>query len=183
MAERRDPESLAELVDRIVASQAGIARPIVLIDGGSGSGKSTLAVPVAERLGAHLIRLDDLYPGWDGLEAASTVVTDSLLTDTPRWQRWDWKEDRPAGSVEVDPTLPLVIEGSGSLSRAARHLATFGVWLELAEPERHRRAIARDGDAYEPYWDRWAAQEATFFARERPDLTADLVVDASRIPI
>jgi hypothetical protein len=48
--------------------------------------------------------------------------------------------------------------------------------VELDEATRKRRALARDGEAYAPYWDRWAAQEAAFIAREHPQALADRVV-------
>jgi chloramphenicol 3-O-phosphotransferase len=170
---------VADIADRVSTA----SRPVVIIDGGSGSGKSTIARPLAERLSAQLVRLDDIYPGWDGLEAGSAAVVETVLAKEPGWRRWDWEAGAPAEWVPLDPELPLVIEGSGSLSRAARRLATFGVWLELGAAERRRRAIARDGDRYEPYWDRWAAQEHAFFERERPDAVADLIIDASRFAI
>jgi len=151
-------------------------RPIVLIDGGSGSGKTTLAPHLAAALGAELVHLDDFYPGWDGLEDGSRHVHDFVLSPEPRWQRWDWVDDRPAEWHELDPTRPLVVEGSGSLSRANRALATYGIWVELDAVTRKQRALLRDGDAYAPHWDRWAAQEATFAARERPMDLADHVI-------
>lgn len=100
-----------------------------------------------------------------------------LAASEPGWFRWDWENDRTAEWHTVDPSRSLVIEGSGSLSRNNRALATLGVWVELDEPTRKRRALERDGDAYAPHWDRWAAQEAAFLERERPQLLADLVID------
>jgi uridine kinase len=161
-------------VERIVALAHG-ERPVILIDGRSGSGKTELATEVAASLGAQLVRLDDLYPGWDGLEAASERVRTDILRAS-RWQRWDWASDAPAGWHELHPDQPLIVEGSGALSRANRALATLGVWVELDEPTRRFRALARDGAMYEPHWDAWAAQEQRFFDRERPDLLADVVV-------
>ena len=38
---------------------------ILLIDGRSGSGKSELATAIAAATGSQVVRLDDLYPGWD----------------------------------------------------------------------------------------------------------------------
>jgi predicted kinase len=150
-------------------------RPVVLIDGRSGSGKTELATALAPALGAQLVRLDDVYPGWHGLEAASDRVrTDILMSG--RWRRWDWSKDEAAEWNSLDPRAPLVVEGSGALSRANRALATLGVWVELDEPTRKARALARDGAAYESHWDAWAAQEQAFFDRERPDALADLVV-------
>ncbi|HEY8913722.1 ATP-binding protein [Lacisediminihabitans sp.] len=152
-------------------------RPVVLIDGGSGSGKTTLATALAPALGAQLVRLDDIYPGWDGLEAASEHVREYVLSAEPRWRRWDWEAGAAAEWHDLDPSRPLVIEGSGSLSRPNRALANYGIWVELDEPTRKARALERDGELYAPYWDRWAAQEGAFAARERPRDCADLVLD------
>ncbi|MFT4123260.1 MAG: ATP-binding protein [Microbacteriaceae bacterium] len=169
-----DPAVLADLVAR---ARATGGRPVLLVDGGSGAGKSTLAGPLAAALHAQLVRLDDLYPGWDGLEAASrAVVTDVLRPERPGWRGWDWARERPAGWHPLDPRAALVVEGSGALSRAARERADLAIWIDCRPEERRRRALARDGDRYAPHWLRWAAQEAAFFARERPDLLADVVL-------
>lgn len=169
-----------ELVDRLESLIRTADRPVVLIDGGSGAGKSTLARELASALHAQLVRLEDIYPGWEGLEAGSAAVRRDLLTgDAPGWQSWDWVRAAPSGWHPVDSALPLVIEGSGSLSRDNRQLATFGIWLELDERTRKSRALARDGDTYAPHWDRWAAQEALFAARERPHELADVIVDVA----
>jgi uridine kinase len=164
------PEIVEGLLTRIAGSP-----PIVLIDGRSGAGKTGLAAALAGGLRAELVRLDDIYPGWDGLEAASASVRADILLQH-RWRRWDWVANAEAEWHELDPGRALVIEGSGSLRRANRELATFGVWVELDEPTRKARALARDGAGYEPHWDRWAAQEQAFFDRERPDQIADLIV-------
>jgi uridine kinase len=172
------PDDIGGIVAAIrsTARAAGAdERQVILIDGGSGSGKTDLAAVLAPALGAELVRLDDVYPGWDGLEAASLMV--SGIIDGNRWRRWDWAAGEPAEWHDLDPRRPLVIEGCGSLSRANRALATFGIWVELDEPTRKARALARDGDAYSPHWDRWAAQERTFFERERPDRLADTVLE------
>jgi cytidylate kinase len=161
-------------IKRILKLVSG-SRPVILIDGGSGSGKTELAGGVASALDAQLVRLDDIYPGWNGLEIASAAVgTDILLAH--RWRRWDWATSAAAEWHELDPARSLVVEGSGSLSGANRGLASLGVWVELDEPTRKARALARDGAMYEPHWDAWAAQELRFFDRERPDLLADIVV-------
>ncbi len=147
----------------------------MLVDGRSGSGKSTTAVGLVAELGAQLVRLDDIYPGWDGLEAGSAHVRDEVLGRS-RWQAWDWSRDAEGEWHGLDPSLPLVIEGAGALSRANRERATFGIWVELDAAARKRRALARDGDAYAPHWDRWAAQEEAFIAREHPRELADIVL-------
>jgi uridine kinase len=167
------PETASGLLRRIRRS----ARPVVIVDGGSGSGKTTLAGRLAPAIGAELVRLDDIYPGWDGLEEASDHVHDFVLSPSPRWRRWNWADGAAAEWHDLDPRRPLVVEGSGSLSQANRRLATFGIWVELDAPTRKARALERDGEAYAPHWDRWAAQEARFAQREHPRELADVVLD------
>lgn len=152
----------------------------MLIDGRSGSGKTDLARAVVEGWPrAQLLRLDDLYPGWDGLDAGSAAVAGILAEN--RWRSWDWASDAPGVWHELDPQRPLVVEGVGALSRASRPLADRAIWVELDAATRKARALRRDGDAYAPFWDRWAAQEEAFIARERPRDLADLVVDGTDV--
>ncbi len=151
-------------------------RPVVLIDGRSGAGKTTLARDLAPLLGAQLVSLDDLYPGWDGLEAGSAAVHQTVLRDRdPGWRRWDWASERPAEWHSVDPDTPIVIEGCGALSRANRALATFGIWVDVPADERRRRALDRE-PGFAPHWGEWAAQERAFAAREHPRELADVVI-------
>lgn len=158
--------------------------PRILIDGRSGAGKTCLARLLAERLGAELIHLDSIYPGWSGLRAASDHVAEYLLPSSaapPRWQRWDWVADRPAEWHTVDPERPWIIEGCGAMSRANHALADVGVWVEADAALRKQRALARDGEAYAPWWDMWAAQEEDFLASERPRDRADIVLTVAGI--
>ena len=153
----------------------------VLIDGRSGSGKTEFAVALAAAWpGAQLVRLDDIYPGWTGLAAGSAAVHEQVLSEF-RWRRWDWSLSERAEWHSVDPTLPILVEGCGALSEASRRLATFGIWVELDSALRKARALARDGEAYAPHWDDWAAQEEAFLASQHPHKRADLVVDGAKV--
>jgi uridine kinase len=148
---------------------------VILIDGRSGAGKSELATRLAALIpDAQLVRLDDLYPGWDGLRAASRAVP--LVLATSRWRAWDWDADAPGRLHVLDPAHPVIVEGVGALSRASRALASIAIWLETDDAERKRRALDRDGDTFAPHWDRWAAQEERFIADENPRRLADVIV-------
>lgn len=162
------------------------ARPrITLIDGRSGSGKTTYATALAARSGAQLLSLDDVYPGWDGLEAGEAHVLEYVLRAlaegrAPRWQLWNWVDAEPGHWHELDPSRDLIIEGCGALSPAARALADHGVWVELADAaERRRRAIARDGEGFARNWERWARQEDLHAALHDPRGSADEVVEST----
>ena len=157
-------------------------RVVVVVDGRSGSGKTTFAEALARSSGAGVLRLDDVYPGWDGLQATAAALPGEVLAPwragrPGRMRRWDWGRDVPGDPLHVLPGDRLVVEGCGAASRSAAALADLVVWVELAEPVRERRALARDGAAFAPHWDRWAAQERRYIARERPDRSAGLVVD------
>lgn len=160
---------------------------ITLIDGRSGSGKTTFATALAHRTPAQLLSLDDVYPGWDGLEAGEAHVLEYVLHaiaegHAPRWQAWNWADNEPGVWHELDPARDLIIEGCGAISPAARALAHHAIWVELADDaERRRRAIARDGEIFARNWDRWARQEVEHAALHNPRGTADEIVDGASL--
>lgn len=168
--------------DDIVGRSAAFRHPVIVIDGRSGAGKSSLASLVARRLDGYLLALDSVYPGWDGLDAGSEHVLSHVLEPRARgevavWRRWDWRRDRPAESHEVPSDVALVVEGAGALTPASRELSDIRVWLESPALSRRERALARDGETYEPHWERWASQEAEHIRHHAPRTLADVIVD------
>ncbi|GAA1492213.1 ATP-binding protein [Curtobacterium herbarum] len=175
--------STPALATRALASRARSAyrsgrngRLVVLVDGRSGTGKTTLGTALAGELDATIVHLDDVYPGWDGLQAAADAVVRDVLGVPSGYRRWDWGRSEPADWVPLDAAAPLVIEGCGALSRASAPLASFRVWLTAEEGERRRRALDRDGEVFARQWDRWARQEEAFIASEMPQTLADEVL-------
>ena len=147
--------------------------PIVLVDGRSGSGKTQFATQLATELGGSLLSLDEVYPGWDGLDAGSwhvyQHVLHALASNTPgRYRVWDWRTQKPAHWVSVPAGTPLVIEGCGAIRRESVARATKAIWLEAPETIRYERAVSREGEYYKPLWKRWALQEDRFIALHRP---------------
>lgn len=168
--------SAAQLVIEAVVD-GGSPHPVVLIDGRSGAGKSTLARLVEERWplpgGVQRIALDSLYPGWDGLDAGVRAAIRHVLGPHARgehtaWRRWDWTRDEEAESHPVAPSESVILEGAGALTPETARLAEVLVWVEAPDAVRKRRALDRDGDAFRPYWERWAAQEERHIARDDP---------------
>jgi hypothetical protein len=183
-----------------IALEAGVRRifaavkavqalnPVVLIDGRSGAGKSSLAQaliaswPLPGRV--QMVALDSIYPGWDGLAEGRERVIDQVLVPHAQgqiglWQRYDWELGEYAETEAVDPSLALIVEGSGLLTPVSARLGDVRVWLESPAPVRKHRALTRDGDTYRPHWDRWAAQEDAHIAEHAPARCADM---ALRIP-
>lgn len=163
----------------------------VLIDGRSGSGKSTLAaqlVSLAAEIGTAVqcVHVEDMYPGWDGLDAGSRAVVTEILeplraSGQASWQTYDWHAAGPGPHLHVDDASPLIIEGTGALTRASAALATFTIWVDADESFRQSRAFARDGDIYRPHWQRWADQEDRLLAQEDSPALAAIIIDAAAI--
>ncbi|MEU4834619.1 hypothetical protein [Streptosporangium sp. NPDC023615] len=161
-------------------ARAGGTR-VLAVEGRSGAGKSTLAAAVAAELGAPVVRMDDLYPGWDGLlggvDALVGWVLRPLSLDRPaRWRRYDWAAGGYAEWHEVPGGGFLVLDGTGSGALAAAPYLSGLVWLEAPGGVRRTRALERDGDLYAPHWERWAAQEERFHARDDVRARADLTI-------
>jgi para-aminobenzoate synthetase len=151
----------------------------VAVDGPSGAGKSDLADSLARRLKAPVLRVDELVPGWHGLAAMPPVVARDLLAplaagEVAKVRRWNWVDDRPGELVDVLPGPFLVLDGCGSGSRVIRPFLSLLLWVDAPEQARRARAMARDGELYEPWWDVWAAQERRLFAAEQTKAAADV---------
>ncbi|CAL8977312.1 hypothetical protein PROP_02163 [Propionicimonas sp. T2.31MG-18] len=184
--------SWQQAVDELLGRLAEGSR-LVLIDGPSGSGKSTLATLLHQRASqaepaTRLVRLDDVYPGWDGLADGAREVAEDLVAPLAagragRYRRYDWAAGMKTDAIEIEPGVPVIVEGVGALHPLSTPLASGRAWVTAAPRERRRRALNRDGDTYRPHWDRWAAQETAFYADTRPAARADLVLNTTRTRI
>ena len=159
---------------------------LVCVDGPAGSGKTTLATALAGESGAPLVHTDDLLAGWDGLPGLPSALVGLLeplaAGRTGRAPRYDWHAGGFAGEVAVDPVPLVVVEGVGAGVRPAARWATVLVWVEAPYDVRMRRGLERDGEAFAPHWEAWAAAEDALFAEHRTRDRADVVVDGSGGP-
>jgi para-aminobenzoate synthetase len=158
---------------------------IIAVDGRSGAGKTTLAVELAARLRQHhkvsLFHLEDIYPGWNGLmpgieRYVATVLAPLSAGQAAEWTSWDWERHYDGGLNVTLPADIVIVEGVGAAADAARPMLDAVVWVESPGDDRRRRALARDGSTYEPYWDSWAAQEDEW-------LQADSVITAADVRV
>jgi len=161
---------------------------VVAIDGPSGSGKTDFAAALATRLPeAQILHMDDLYPGWDGLAKAVIDLHDQVLAPLARggqaaYRRWDWENSRYAEWHHLPPTRLLLVEGVGAGAQPGWPLESALIWLEAGRAERFRRGIERDGAAYQPHWERWAAREEALFRTDATRDRADIIVDTASRP-
>lgn len=178
------PELAALL--RSAPPRAGRTR-VLAIDGRSGSGKSTLSGPLAGELAAPLVKLEDLYGGWDGLQHGIDLLVTEVLEPLATGRaalvpRFDWVLDRWGDPEPLPVPDLLVVEGVGAGARRAARYESVVVWMEVATPVRKKRAIGRDGADYAANWERWAVQEDRMLAREATPERADVVLVPGTAP-
>jgi uridine kinase len=168
-----------ELIDR------GNQTPIVLIDGRAGSGKSTSAEALQQQLfrdgesAPRVIHMDNIFEGWDGLALGSDYMVRFILQplarqETASWQDWSWVKNQRSSWREFSGGTPLIVEGCGSLTERSKEHADISIWLEASEETRRERWIQRERHLEK--FDFWAAQELDFYAREKSQSLADLVI-------
>lgn len=175
-------------------SRYSSARPLIIgIDGRSGSGKTVLSTALANNLrDAHnvtVLRLEDLYPGWNGLQSGMEIFSHRVLPklaagETATYPTWDWHsaeshEGGPGETVTTSPTEVIICEGVGVGARANRELLDILIWLRVPDQVRYDRAMQRDGATYQPQWDNWAAQERHVLDQDQIYDEADLVLVAN----
>jgi uridine kinase len=161
-------------------ARAGRTR-VIAIDGRSGAGKSSLAARLRRDLGAPVVALEDLYGGWNGLEHGIDLLVSEVLEPlsagrAARVPRYDWDARKWGAPWVLEPPGVLITEGVGAGARRAAAYSSLLIWIEEPGPVRKRRALDRDGAAFTPYWDMWAAQEDAMLAREHTPERADLVI-------
>ena len=168
-----------ELIDR------GNQTPIVLIDGRAGSGKSTFAESLQQQLfrdgesAPRVIHMDNIFEGWDGLALGSDYMVRFILQplarqETASWQDWSWVKNQRSSWREFSGGTPLIVEGCGSLTERSKEHADISIWLEASEETRRERWLKRE--RHLDKFDFWAAQELDFYAREKSQSLADLVI-------
>ena len=168
-----------ELIDR------GNQTPIVLIDGRAGSGKSTFAEALQQQLfrdgesAPRVIHMDNIFEGWDGLALGSDYMVRFILQplarrETASWQDWSWVKNQRSSWREFSGGTPLIVEGCCSLTERSKEHADLSIWLEASEETRRERWIQRERHLEK--FDFWAAQELDFYAREKSQSLADLVI-------
>ncbi|MFP5359123.1 MAG: uridine kinase [Actinomycetes bacterium] len=179
---------------------------LVLIDGPAGAGKTTLANRIVVALGGEpsrgagtfdpaapaptvpVLHADDMYEGWDGLDALPAVMTDGVLDPLGRGEpggfgMWDWHEGRRTHLIPVAPRPFVIVEGVGVAFARARAAAAAVLYVDAPVETRLERGIARDGEAMREEWLRWQESEVVHLERSGVRDAADFRLDgAADIP-
>jgi len=192
-------ESLKIVADNLAARlcseiESG-ENPVVLIDGYSGSGKSHFAELLKSavfancKLTFHLVHMDDLYPGWDGLVAGGNYLDRNIISPLSKGKRaeyqvWDWAENTRGRASEpgngwrlCEPGTPVMVEGCGSMTEVAADFASLRIWIESPLETRLARWKERESEILRYYETTWGSQEQEHFEIHKPWTAADLVIE------
>ena len=170
-------------------------RMMVGIDGPGGSGKSTLATQLVQELGnAFVVHTDDFYlpsqqrnertggegPLLDLSRLYEQVIRPGATGSTLRYQRYDWNRDELAEWIVVPEDACVIVEGVYSLSRALGNPYTYKIWCRADPAIRLERGLQRDGEHARSRWvDLWMPAEDAYALEEKPECSADLILDSS----
>jgi uridine kinase len=168
---------------------------LIAIDGHGGAGKSTLARSLAAVWPeAVVIEMDDFYrpvversepPASHGADLDLERLVEQVLDPfhcgrAGRYQRYDWDEDRLTTWRDVPSDAVILLEGVYSTSQRVRGFLDYSIWVDCPYDVRLCRGVERDGERMRAVWvDQWMPAEDRYVLAERPDATADLVVDGS----
>jgi uridine kinase len=205
VALRRSGDKIVDAVLRAARAHRGPL--VVAIDGPSGAGKSSLAIPVAKRLGATVIPLDDFFAAsisnaqwdaWSPAERAAQVIdwprvrTEAIAPliagASARWHPFDFAAGpKPDGSYalarvwrERSPAPVLLLDGAYSGRPELSDVVHFAILVDTPLAVRHARLRAREAPEFLREWHaRWDAAEAYNFTNVAPPSRYDLVVSAA----
>jgi uridine kinase len=152
---------------------------LVGIDGAGGSGKSTLAATLSDKVVATDDFITAPWEWYDFERLRGEVLTPLLRGEPARYRRMDWSSRELAEWHVVEPGGVVVVEGVGALAVQLRDAYDYRVWVETSREVCFRRGLERDGPQSLPLWEAWSEKEQRYWNEQRPQNTADVIVDGS----
>lgn len=178
-----DQSVLAYLVDRCLNASRGLGSgTLICIDGPAGSGKTTLASQLGPLLSAQVIHMDDLYPGWQGIEQGANLLVNQILEPLSagqhgRYPRYDWMAGKYMERHHVPLADFLVVEGCASATKAVDRYDPLIIWVEAPDDIRLVRGLERDGTGAQQQWLTFMEQERVIYQENETSLRAHIKID------
>lgn len=184
-------DALVEKLTPLLAAASG--RPVLVgIDGCCASGKTTLAGMLAQRLpGCAVLHTDDYYlpverriPNWMRTPAANmdlarlrAEVLEPARAGRPfTTQAYSCQQRQYLPPMEWVPGALVLVEGSYSHHPSLADCYDLRIFLRCSPEEQARRLQVREGERYPRFIQRWVPLEEGYFARDRIQEQADLVL-------
>lgn len=165
---------------------------IVALEGGAASGKTTLARQLAAYFDAPVISMDDFflppalrtpqrlreiggnihYERFQRQVAGPIRAGEAILYDL-----YDCREDRLAGTLRIEKSPLLLIEGVYSLHPMYRDIYDFRLFLRADPKTQDARLLARGPWAYRQFQDTWLPLEKAYFDSTDWEALCDAILD------
>lgn len=181
-------EPLTGLVSRLLPAAPPPPRRahVVAVDGRSASGKTTLAERIAGTSPHSTVVHTDDIAWYQAIMDWAYLLAGGVLEPLHRGEPVSfrppaWEAHARPGAIEVPASCELlVVEGVGSGRAELAHLYDLIVWVQSDAVSSRTRGIERDalrGDHdIVAFWDHWEAEEAPFFANDKPWSRAHAIV-------
>lgn len=169
-------KQLFEKCQEIIFKKSGA---VIAIDGMCAAGKTTLAAKLAEEFGAQIIHMDDFFlppemrtverlsqPGGNiHHERFSEEVVSGLLSGSEfAYRAFCCRTGEFAQIKPVQPSTPIIIEGSYALHPLIPDICDLKIFLEINPETQLERILCRNGkEALEVFKSKWIPMENLYF--------------------
>ncbi len=152
---------------------------VIAIDGMCASGKTTLASNLAEQFGAQIIHMDDFFltPEMRTEQRLSQaggnihyerfvdeVVSGVLSGNEFSYRVFSCKTGEFAQTKSVQPSTPIIVEGSYALHPLIPDIYDLKIFLEITHETQLERILCRNGkEALEVFKSKWIPLENLYF--------------------
>lgn len=178
-----DQQVLASVVERCLDAPRGLGTgTLICIDGPAGSGKTTLAAQLGPLLSAQVIHMDDLYPGWQGINQGAQLLVNHILEPLSagqpgRYPRYDWMAGKYMERHQVPLADFLVVEGCASATKSVDRYDPLIIWVQAPDDIRLARGLERDGTEVEQQWLTFMEQERAIYEEHETASRAHIKID------
>ena len=192
--------SLSDLIEKIEQLLLKQKVVVVALDGRSGAGKSTISSVLLAKFDAVLVCCDDFYAGAeDGDESnwykktvvekfnqvmdyqrlRSEVLNNLLVGRDASYHPFDFKRGKGLSKKSILlKVAPLVIVDGIYSGKKLRDLLDLAVLVELADKQRRKRLIEREGAKFMKDWHaKWDKVEDYYFEEVMPKNQFDFVIE------
>ncbi len=179
MKETVKSERHLQLYSRIDALLATKPNPVIAIDGRAASGKTTLAFEILAAYGCDVVHADDFFlpiekrtrerlsePGGNiDYERLRSEVIERLRECKPfEYSAFDCSVMALGDSVAIDPTKPVIVEGSYCLHPYFGEYADLKVFVTVGEEIQSERILRRNGaEMLRRFINEWIPMEEAYF--------------------
>ena len=177
---------MEDLIQKIKSLRGKQPTLLIGIDGLGGAGKSTVANFIKDNIpDTTIVEMDDFYipeltrDDWD--RVYEQVIKPLKTNASASYQRFDWDTKQLAEWHTIESGGVVIVEGVYALHEKLKDTYDYRIWVECPYDIRLKRGLERDGEEARSWWvDEWMPKEEEYKQSQKPQQTADIVIDGSK---